>query len=1524
MTGVNINKIRHYAPGFNKRTTRLDADTSAMFFKAGNRVISSSERLIADVSVKAAMPNAGDTDNKKRGLQSEGQSKYVNIYGMVFDPNATKKEGQYLKTWITERERIDAMRTNDPVPNWGWVDRFPERRNGLEKPREAQATVTRYPVNPKTGKPMKNQGFNQEFKSLGRTIGEMNPGGKLMARAARAFGVVIDALGKFRCPPGTPAANRFTNERGEGCFDFSPAQLRNMVQAMTSAMGPETTTSQMVTALLDSGVTMRDIRDAYRSDGMNGLASLAKKVNIGFWGEKWNDASYRSQIPVQLRNISGLTMGADARMARIAQEKIDVVNDLAARYGITETDEHKKILEIYKAMAADPDGPFDPDQYALLFMGGDPDSHEEWVVENLISVHLEAINQKLGLGGTAGMLGDWNKGPRDPVMAARVAQDALDEYRRAKAAGEVTPLTEFIDAGIKRERDFRTGALEELLVTAEKNPEYFITPEGKKLPIIVDYSKTGLVGPGEIDWGMQGYAHPDHLLIGSGPAMLGHRDAPPPTYMDLYEASGGDIDDQWRAIASAVDADERLRAYAELWGTDLAATEGRGWRDFGAQTAAHELTHIGQYKAIVQYLRDTGEDVDSMNNSEIMARINDFMEVATPEILRDVFGVDIEDLIDKRLDALAGQYSQGKQQEALEILAELASATTERRKREITADFNYAKSVALLETLAEINANKKIGLIGDDPELDDILDKMKPLPPTTGGVVSPSGTGTVPTPPPGAPRPVRPSLPTSAPALPADAGKVRKPAPAGRRPSGRGGRAKSEPKGIFEKDRNGKIPTMIEEGRFTQEDILEFLYGEDGKGGLQRMLESVKNMRTKKDGRIDPVLVKRKELLNKLVDTMGLSFSELEDMALKVRNGESLSPEERDKLMNAIAHLRNGANEFKRKAEEAREKYANYEPVDTSMATGDGSEYDEYDTNRVRLEGIQKEIEMYESLFNRVGRGIAPAVHDILTMSEKGPYPPSLRAPVRPAEPRIGVTAADADGLASRQNARLLPEESAALIDIARRPDGVRVEGPDDSPEKVRELSSKLRDIDDVVQAYRRNGLEPPSSAGDEDLGQTAQAMSGLDKSVLPQDMVVEVEIEVPDSFGAGDTHRVDSIVSGRLITDSDIEPFERVGLASRSGIQTRAGIAGRLLGSRATRKIMEKTGVDPDKAELVQMMAEVAIGFSIGGPAGAIIPLARRGGRDVAEVALKQMVEKGWIDQSLAEKITRFGLDRIATDGLPNDIIDAAERTKEKLWTEDTKRRAIDIGSAMQERSVELAQATKEKLRNIRDRVFDRDEEDDPFSSPPSGPALEMPRTPETRGLSSRSGLASRTVSPAERVISKRNSRDTYRGVSRGFSARMSEEGIMEDVQEIINSTRDMRERRKYINKIRDEIINSDKSPEEKRRLLNMISMPSRGSLQGTIQVNKDIISDELRQMGFDVMRADKVKDFIKTIKNMRKEGYISEGQFEQLQRMMGDIRSGKIRTVSQFKDAVDAAIQENQSPASLGAAMRQRQLNG
>ena len=1326
MTGVNINKIRHYAPGFNNRTTRLDADMSALLFKAGTRVISSSERLIADVSVKAAIGNS-NSDDKKRGLQSAGQSKYINVNGLVYDPTAKKKEGQFFKPWVTERERINAMRSNDPVPNWGWVDMHPESQNKLEAPRNSKGKITRYPVNPKTGEPMKNFGFNQEFKSLGPTIGERNPGGKLLARTAKAFGLVIDSLGKFRCPPGTPAANRFTNERGEGCFDISPSQVRQLVGNLSNLMQAPNDRQTSINSLVAAGVNIAEIRKSYKENGIAGLLSLARRVGIDYVGDKWNDASYVSQISTRLREVSDLTMGAQARMERIAQQKAATVDFLASYYGITETDEYLKIGEIIKAMSADPDSPLAPNQFELLFRGGTPESHEDWAIDALIETHIEAINQKLGLGGTPDVI------RRDPAMMARVAADAKEEYLRAKAAGEVTPITQFIDAGIKREKEFRLGAFEDMVIAAYEQPHTFTLPDGSKRTYVAD------VGGG-YQYDKNGEAWPDTILINSGPAIQGFRDTPPPGYMDLYEATGGDIDDQWRAVASAMDADERLRAYATLWGTDLAATEGRGWRDFGAQTSAHERAHWGQMDAIFQYHRDTnpGKRLEDLDNDQLMDLTIEFMERATPEVLSDVFGIDIDDLIDKRFDALAGAYSQAEQQKALGVLTGGGTAQ----------EFNRARSLALLETLAELKANKSVGLIGDDPELDAILEKMNPLPPVTGGSISPSG-GVVPSPPSGSPRPVRPSLPGSAPALPTNAGKVVTTTPG--RSGGRGTRGPVDP---FEKERYGKVPTMIKEGRFTLEDIDEFLYGEDGKGGLKRMLESVANMRTKKNGYTDPALVKRKRLLNELVDTMGISFSELEALALKAKRGENLTPEEKSKLVNAISHLRNGANEFKAKSLEARKKFEDYRRVDVSRATGDGSEYDEKDTNVLNLEQIQDEIEMYEALFNRVGRGIAPAVHDILTMTENGPYPPRLTVRRQgPPQPLLGIDIDGADGLASKQASRLSPQELSALSSAVTNPPRILSSS---NPQNISELTSALEDIENVKKVFERNNLTPPTTVADNELKNAAPVMSGLDKSILPSDMVVELEIDTPEDTSPGSIYEMSQISSAELITDSNTEEVDipRSGFSSTTGMRTKAGIAGRLIASKKTRKLLEKAGIDAERTDVVQLMSEVAIGFSVGGPYGALIPIARRGSRDAAEQALKMMVERGWIEQDLANKIEKYGLDRIAAEGLPDEILNLAESAKERLLTEESKRRALDFGSVLQERSIELSEATREKAseladvgkerarelatagrelatvgmdraRRLRSR-FDRDSEEvdasDPFSLPPSGDAFDMP----------------------------------------------------------------------------------------------------------------------------------------------------------------------------------------------------------
>ena len=58
----------------------------------------------------------------------------------------------------------------------------------------------------------------------------MNPAGGLAQRAAKQFKVVVDDLGKFRCPPGTPQANQFTDKFGSTCFAISAAQIREIAQ----------------------------------------------------------------------------------------------------------------------------------------------------------------------------------------------------------------------------------------------------------------------------------------------------------------------------------------------------------------------------------------------------------------------------------------------------------------------------------------------------------------------------------------------------------------------------------------------------------------------------------------------------------------------------------------------------------------------------------------------------------------------------------------------------------------------------------------------------------------------------------------------------------------------------------------------------------------------------------------------------------------------------------------------------------------------------------------------------------------------------------------------------------------------------------------------------------------------------------------------------------------------------------------------------------------------------------------------
>lgn len=173
-----------------------------------------------------------------------------NHNGRRFDPNAKWEPGMELHLFPTRKSQSDVH----GQPNFGWIPSdgsVPENNNQemvealrrlANKPRvvsevwevDEQGNPTK-----KVSSSDKNENTKDEIeeKGLGRTLREMNPGGTLVARAAKKFGVWVDDLGKFRCPPGTPQANQFTDEFGSTCFAVSAGQLINAAQEGFASLG---------------------------------------------------------------------------------------------------------------------------------------------------------------------------------------------------------------------------------------------------------------------------------------------------------------------------------------------------------------------------------------------------------------------------------------------------------------------------------------------------------------------------------------------------------------------------------------------------------------------------------------------------------------------------------------------------------------------------------------------------------------------------------------------------------------------------------------------------------------------------------------------------------------------------------------------------------------------------------------------------------------------------------------------------------------------------------------------------------------------------------------------------------------------------------------------------------------------------------------------------------------------------------------------------------------------------------------
>jgi len=285
MTGRSPRKTRVYLSDefLSPLSSRKDFDDAAIDFKKSVSLSINSSRLNADIAVKALPGASQNADGKKRTNTGEIPG-VVDIGGVRFKPNEKGGPGKEFR-WLPSLEsKLDPTRK---TPNFGWVDKPETKEKRKSKP---EIVVSKYKISPKTGQPIEGSEFRVnpyrlwsgepeekgiEFKKLpGRSIGQSIPGGNLAARAAARFGIWVDEFNKFRCPPGTPAANQFTDSTGSNCFGLQPGKIVELAKRVA-------TTADEMTRL-----EMAERSAATSGRRGSGLSS-GRVVNNMWWKNHW-------------------------------------------------------------------------------------------------------------------------------------------------------------------------------------------------------------------------------------------------------------------------------------------------------------------------------------------------------------------------------------------------------------------------------------------------------------------------------------------------------------------------------------------------------------------------------------------------------------------------------------------------------------------------------------------------------------------------------------------------------------------------------------------------------------------------------------------------------------------------------------------------------------------------------------------------------------------------------------------------------------------------------------------------------------------------------------------------------------------------------------------------------------------------------------------------------------------------------------------------------------------------------------
>jgi DNA polymerase III epsilon subunit-like protein len=189
-------------------------------------------------------------------------------------------------------------------------------------------------------------------------------------------------------------------------------------------------------------------------------------------------------------------------------------------------------------------------------------------------------------------------------------------------------------------------------------------------------------------------------------------------------------------------------------------------------------------------------------------------------------------------------------------------------------------------------------------------------------------------------------------------------------------------------------------------------------------------------------------------------------------------------------------------------------------------------------------------------------------------------------------------------------------------------------------------------------------------------------------------------------------------VRDDDRLYSGRVGQSAKRGV--RGGVTSRVAG-RLLDAALKRSGVDEDTRDRVEFGMGVATAFAAGGPAGAIAMVAKeaatRGGRDLAEYTLGEMVKRGKISQSQAA-IAMRQVDKYAPEGLPEPVkeklkdgFDIASRFyDERIDTPENRERISEAASEVRSRMAQRASSIRERIGSRRRQQQSTEYELDPF----------------------------------------------------------------------------------------------------------------------------------------------------------------------------------------------------------------------